>query len=209
MATGRKRSASLRLTTMLAGAASFTLTACGDSGASADWNEPVAGGEPVRAFAYRQLEDCQWAKEVTDAECRAGWAAALADDATHAPRFAEQSACEEQFGAGHCTTRTFGAANYFSPLLAGFVIGQLAGAQGQPYYRGTALYREDEERGGYYASGWGGRLTTDYASGRSVIAREGVEPPRSLRQAPPRVRTPTRIASRGGFGGGRSYGFGG
>jgi uncharacterized protein YgiB involved in biofilm formation len=210
MTSKRKRSASLKLTTMLAGAASFTLAGCDRPSASAQWEQPSAAkGEQVQAFAYSSLGACKIADEVSDADCEAGWAAAQNDDAARAPRYNERSTCEDVYGAGNCVPRGSGGGSFFVPLLTGFVIGQLLDGGGRPYYRGTSLYRQDERYGGGYHSGWGGSLGRDYSSGRTTIARGGIEPPEAIRQAPPRVQTRTAVVSRGGFGGGRGYSFGG
>jgi len=209
MTIKRKRSASLKLTTMLAGAASFTITACDRAGSSAQWDRPSpAQGEQVQAFAYSSLEACKQAGEVPDAECESGWAAARNDDTTHAPRYGERSTCEDVYGAGNCVPRHEGGGSFFTPLLAGFVVGQMLDNFGRPYYRGTSLYRENERYGGGYSSGWGGSLGRDYNTGRTVISRQGVEPSEAMRQAPPKMQTRTAVVSRGGFGGGRGFGFG-
>ena len=208
MTSKRKRSASLKLTTMLAGAASFTLAGCDRPGASAQWDPSQS--EQVPAFAYSSLGACKVADEVPDSECEAGWAAAQKDDSTHAPRYNERSSCEELYGAGNCVPRSSaGGGNFFVPLLTGFVIGQMLDGGGRPYYRGTSLYRQDERYGGGYYSGWGGSVGRDYYNGRTVIPRQGVEPPEAIRQAPAKVQTRTAVVSRGGFGGGRGYSFGG
>ncbi|CAN7617941.1 DUF1190 domain-containing protein [Phenylobacterium sp. LjRoot219] len=211
MSQKRKRSGSLKLTTMLAGAASFTLVACGDDiGSSTQWDQSsIAQGEKVEAFGYANVDDCKRSDKVPDAECDAAWAAAQKDNAVSAPRYAEQSTCEDLYGAGNCVPRSSGGANFFTPLLAGFVIGQMMDNFGRPYYRGTGLYREGERYGGGYSSGWGGSLGRDYRTGRTVIARQGIEPPDTIRQAPPKVQTRTAVVSRGGFGGGRGFGMGG
>ena len=46
-------------------------------------------------------------------------------------------------------------------------------------------------------------LGRDYRTGSTTITRGGIEPPPSVRDAPPKVRTRTAVVSRGGFGGER------
>jgi uncharacterized protein YgiB involved in biofilm formation len=210
MTTTRKRSTSVKLTTMLAGAASLSVAGCDNAGSPAQWDQAsIAQGPKVEAFRYASLDACKAADEVPDKECEAGWAAAQKDNETSAPRYTDRANCEDVYGQGNCVPRGTGGGSFFAPLLTGFVIGQMFGGDGRPYYRGTGIYRQDDRWGGGYYTGWGGRLDRDYGTGRSVIARQGIEPPDAIRQAPPRVQTRTAVVSRGGFGGGRSYGFGG
>ncbi|PZR35695.1 DUF1190 domain-containing protein [Caulobacter segnis] len=200
----RKRSASLQLTTMLAGAASLTLAGCDDPspGAQAGWDPNR--GEQVEAFSYKSLEECKAANEVSDQQCDTSWAAAQKDDAKNAPRYEARASCEDVYGAGNCVPRSeAGGGSFFTPLLAGFVIGRML--DGGDYYRGTGLYRRNDDYGGGYYSTWGGRLGRDYGTGRTVITRESIDPPDAIRNAPPKVQTRTSVVSRGGFGGGRSY----
>ncbi|HJV43717.1 DUF1190 domain-containing protein [Caulobacter sp.] len=195
----RKRSASLQLTTMLAGAASLTLAGCDDPGAQASWDPNR--GEQVEAFSYKTLEECKAANEVPDQQCETSYAAAQKDDEKNAPRYEARASCEDVYGVGNCVPRSqAGDGSFFTPLLAGFVIGRMLDGGGG-YYRGTGLYRGDD---GYYST-WGGRLGRDYGSGRTVITRESIDPPDAIRNAPPKVQTRTSVVSRGGFGGGRSY----
>ena len=195
--TTRKRSASLQLTTMLAGAASLTLAGCDDPGSQASWDPNR--GEQVEAFSYKTLEECKAANEVSDQQCETFYAAAQKDD-KNAPRYEARASCEDVYGAGNCVPRSqAGGGSFFTPLLTGFVIGRMLDGGG--YYRGTGLYRGND---GYYST-WGGRLGRDYGSGRTVITRESIDPPDAIRNAPPKMQTRTSVVSRGGFGGGRSY----
>lgn len=205
----RKRSSAIALHAMMAGAASLNVAAC-DSSTPGQWNDANAGrGDQVEAFQYASLEACKTANEIPDTACDTGYAAAQKDDAESGPRYQDRGTCEEVYGDGNCVPRSSqGASSYFGPLLTGFVIGRMLDGGGG-YYRGTGLYRRDQAYGGGYATGWGGGFNRDYTSGRTTIARSSIEPPDSIRQAPPRVQTRTSVVSRGGFGGGRGYGFGG
>ncbi len=201
--TTRKRSGSLKLTTMLAGAASLTLAGCDDhTGGQASWDPNR--GEQVQAFSYKTLQECKDAGEVSPQQCEASYAAAQKDDQEKAPRYEARSTCEDVYGPGNCVPRNYGGHDVFGPLLAGFVIGRMMDG-----YHGTGLYRRDDAYGGGYYSTWGGRLGRDYSSGRTVITRESIDPPDAIRSAPPKVQTRTSVVSRGGFGGGRSYSSGG
>jgi uncharacterized protein YgiB involved in biofilm formation len=202
----RKRSTSLHLTTMLAGAASLTLAGCDDPGAGAQAGWDPNRGEQVEAFSYKSLEECKAANEVSDQQCDTSWATAQKDDQKNAPRYEARASCEDVYGAGNCVPRSEqGGGSFFTPLLTGFVIGRMLDGGGG-YYRGTGLYRGND--GGYYST-WGGRLGRDYGTGRTVITRESIDPPDTIRNAPPKVQTRTSVVSRGGFGGGRSYAYSG
>ncbi|UTP40848.1 DUF1190 domain-containing protein [Phenylobacterium sp. LH3H17] len=197
-----KRSSSLTLTTMLAGA-SLSVAACDDPPAAARWDQnSVAQGEQVETFQYADLDSCKTANQIPDAECDTAYAKALEDNDKSAPRFEAKATCEETYGEGNCVPRGSGGGSFFTPLLAGFVIGQMFDGGGNRYYRGTGLYRGRDG----YTTGWGGKLGRDYATGRTTIGKYGIDPPDSVRQAPPRMQTRTSVVSRGGFGGGRGYG---
>ena len=95
-----------------------------------------------------------------------------------------------------------GGSSFFGPLLTGFVIGRML--DGGSGYRGSGLY---QDRYGDYRTAYGGTLGRDYTTGRTTIARSGIDPSPAARQAPPRVQTRSQVVSRSGFGGGsRSYG---
>jgi len=194
-----KRSSSLTLTTMLAGA-SLTIAACDDPPAAANWNQgSVAQGEQVETFQYADLASCKTANAIPDAECDTAYAKAVEDNDKSAPRFEAQATCEETYGAGNCVPRSAnGGGSFFTPLLAGFVIGRMLDGG----YRGTGLYRDRDG----YSTGWGGRLGRDYTTGRTTISRQSIDPPDAVRQAPQRMQTRTSVVSRGGFGGGRGFG---
>lgn len=201
----RKRSSSLTLTTMLMGAASISVTACDSNLPSAtNWDQnSVAQGEQVQAFQYASLDACKAANEVPDEQCETGFANALKDNEQNAPRFDAQASCEDVYGQGNCVPKNSqGGGSFFTPLLTGFVIGQMMNGG----FQGTGLYRG---RDGGYTTGWGGTLNRDYSTGRTTIGRAGIDPPDAVRQAPPKMQTRTAVVSRGGFGGSRSYGFGG
>ena len=195
------RSRSLTLTSLMCGA-SLTIGAC-DNTPTVSQAEAQLNKDPVEAFAYASLDQCKAENKVSDEECDKGYAAALKDDA-NAPKYAEQKTCEDVYGEGQCVPRSqANGGSFFTPLLTGFIIGRMLDGGGG--YRGTGLYR----RGGEYYTGWGGRVNHDYATGRTSVGRQGIDPPAAVRNAPARVQTRSAVVSRGGFGGGsRSYGGG-
>jgi len=212
-----KRSRRLAMTTVIA-SAGVSLTACDNGGSSAAWTAPQAPaaqieqGAPLPAFTYASIEACKAADEVPDQACEDGARVAIQDQDKTAPRFAERQTCEEIYGAGQCVPRSqAGQGSFFMPLLTGFVVGQLLNGG----YRGGALYR-DQRDGGLY-TGYGGRVYSDYATGRTRVGSYGIDPPDAIKQGPPKIQTRTAVLSRGGFGGrmqaghygGGHYGSGG
>ncbi len=199
-----KRSKSLTLTSLMAGGA-LSIGAC-DGAPQVSQAEAQLNKDPVEAFAYASLDQCKAENKVSDEECDKGYAAALKDNETSAPRYDEQKTCEDVYGAGQCVPRSqANGGSFFTPLLTGFIIGQMLDGG----YRGTGLYRRDDRYGGGYYTGWGGRVNHDYATGRTSVGRYGIDPPAEVRNAPARVQTRSTVVSRGGFGGGsRSYGGG-
>jgi uncharacterized protein YgiB involved in biofilm formation len=207
-----KRSRQIAMTTVMCGA-SVSLIACdGQSGGhTAQWQEPAAQveqGQPVKAFAYPTLQACFDANDMSDDQCREAALAAVKDNEAAAPRYAEKDTCEDVYGPGQCVPRNSqnGGGGFFTPLLTGFVVGQMLNGG----FRGTGLYR-DQRDGGYY-TGYGGRLGTDYRTGRTQIGVNGIDPPAAIKASPPKIQTRTSVLSRGGFGGrmsSHSYSSGG
>jgi uncharacterized protein YgiB involved in biofilm formation len=195
-----KRSRQIAMTTVMCGA-SVSLMACDgqDAARTAQWQAPpaqVEQGQAVKAFAYPTLQACFDAKDMSQDQCREAALAAIKDNEKAAPRYAEQGSCEQVYGAGQCVPRSNqGGGSFFTPLLTGFVVGQMLNGG----FRGTGLYH-DQRDGGYY-TGYGGKLGTDYRTGRTQIGVNGIDPPAAIKASPPKIQTRTSVLSRGGFGG--------
>ena len=188
------RSRALHVTSLMA-TASFSLAACGAP--------QVAAPDPEPALAYTSLDECKAANDITDTECDAGYANAQQQAARDAPKYATREECEGQWGPSQCQPNNQGGGgSFFTPLLTGFVIGQLLNGGG--YRGGGALYRD---RNGQYSNGFGGGyLSRDYRTGRTIANGRDYGGD-VARQAPSRVQSRTTVVSRGGFGGGgRGYG---
>ena len=178
------RSRTLHVTSLMA-TASFSLAACGSPQAKMPEPEP-------QALAYTSLAECKAANDISDTECDAAETAAAKQRAESGPRYASKAECEGSWGPSQCEPLNNNGGSFFTPLLTGFVVGQLLSGGG--YRGGGALYRDRDNR---YSNGFGGGyLSRDYATGRNVA-----------RQAPARTQSRTTVVSRGGFGGGgRSFG---
>ncbi|CAN5241896.1 hypothetical protein BH10PSE2_BH10PSE2_00830 [soil metagenome] len=186
------RSKALHVTSLMA-TASFSLAACG---------VPQASPPEEPSLAYTSLADCKAANDITDAECDAGFTNAQVEAAKNSPRYATQQECEGQWGPSQCQpmNHSGGGGSFFTPLLTGFVIGQMMNGGG--YRGGGPLYRD---RDGRFQNGYGGYLGRDARTGRAMA--NGRDYGDIARQAPSRVQSRTTVVSRGGFGGGgRSFG---
>ncbi|MFC5389182.1 DUF1190 domain-containing protein [Brevundimonas bullata] len=188
-----KRSRVLHVSSLMA-TASFSLAACGSP-------QRVAAPEPEPTPVYTSLDECRAANDISDAECDAAQAAAQKAAAETAPRYATQSECEGQWGPSQCQPNNSGGGSFFTPLLAGFVVGQMLNGGG--YRGGGPIYRD---RNNQYSNGYGGGYAyRDYRTGKTLT--NGREYGDVARQAPSRVQSRTTVVSRGGFGGGgRGYG---
>ena len=187
-----KRSRVLHVSSLMA-TASFSLAACGSP-------QRVPAPEPEPTLAYQSLDECKAANDIPDNECDAALAKAQQEAAKTAPRYATREECEGQWGPSQCQPNTNGG-SFFSPLLTGFIVGQLLNGGG--YRGGGPLYRDREGR---LSNGYGGGYAyRDYRAGKTLTnAREHGD---VARQAPTRVQSRTTVVSRGGFGGGgRGYG---
>ena len=200
-----KRSRHIAMTSLMCGA-SVSMAACDDAPTRlAQWQEPpakVEQGQQVDAFAYPTVQACFDANDMSDDACREAAMAAIKDNEASAPRYDARETCEDVYGAGQCVPRSGQSGSFFTPLLTGFVVGQMLNGG----FRGTGLYR-DQRDGGYH-TGYGGRLGSDYRTGRTQIGVKGIDPPDAIKSVPPKVQTRTSVLSRGGFGGrmsGSSY----
>jgi len=198
-----KRSRRLTLTTLMA-AGGVSLTACGDN--PADNVRIENPGQSMDAWAYASLQECKDKNEVPDEACEAAEKTALADQ-EKGPKYDNQNTCEDVYGAGQCVPRSqANGGSIWGPLITGFIVGRMLDGGG---WGGRGLYR-DWRDGGYYTSS-GGRVWTDYSSGRTRVGSRGFDAPDAI-NTPQKVQTRSSVISRGGFGGrmsSRSYGGGG
>jgi len=179
-----KRSRQLVLTTLMAGSA-MSLSAC-----------DAPSSPPAQSYA--SLEECRSAGDLPAAECDKAYAAAQADQAANGPKFSDQQSCEERYGVDQCVPRGQAGGGFFTPLLTGFIVGQMMNNGGYGYgYGGRALYRD---RYGQDMLGNGRPVSRDYMTGATRVGGESFG-------APSRMQSRSAVISRGGFGGGsRSWG---
>lgn len=194
-----KRTQKLTLTSLMA-VGGVSLTACGDTPAD---NVRIEH-RGTDAYAYESLQACKAADEVPDEACEKAEKSAREDDAKSAS-WNDQASCEDVYGQGQCVPRyaANGGHSFWGPLITGFVVGRMldGGWGGRGYYR-------DWRDGGYYTAG-GGRIWTDYGTGRTRISPSSFDPPAHY-GGPPKVMSRASVISRGGFGGRMSsHSFGG
>lgn len=196
----RKRSAAVGLTAV--GAAAM-LSGCDPSPEELSRRQ---FGEPTQIAAFQTLAECTASGEYSQAQCETAQRTARNDDNRTAPRFADRDTCENQFGAGACQPRSDGGQSFFSPLLTGFLIGQLINGGG---YRYGGLYRD--RRDNRYYTGSGAWLFNGGYGGRGYryqIGSRAISNPVTTS----RIQTRSSVVSRGGFGGrasARGGGWGG
>ena len=80
-------------------------------------------GPPTEVAAFNSIAECVATGDYTQQQCETAQRTATNDDNRTAPRFADKSVCEDQFGGGSCLARSDGGQSFFSPLLTGFLIG--------------------------------------------------------------------------------------
>ena len=196
-----KRSRALTLTTLMAGAA-VSITACDNSPAVTQWGDQAQTGRAVEARTFTSLDACKASGDFTAQQCETTLAEAQKASAESAPKFNDQQSCEERYGVDQCVPRANqGGGSVFTPLLTGFIIGQALNNMGGGY-RGAPMYRDRE---GTYYGGGGYPLSRDYVTGRTRVRSESFGLP-ARAEAPSRVQSRSSVISRGGFGGGRSFG---
>ena len=185
----RKRSGAAGLTTI--GAAAM-LSGCDPSPEQLSRQQ---FGEPTQVAAFQSVAECAASGDYSRDQCETAQRTASNDDNRAAPRFADRDTCEGQFGAGACQPRTDGGQSFFTPLLTGFLIGQLVNGGGG--YRYGGLYRGRDDR---YYTGSGGWLFNGGYGGRGYRYQVGS---RAISEpiATQRIQTRSSVVSRGGFGG--------
>jgi uncharacterized protein YgiB involved in biofilm formation len=189
----RKRSRTVVLTTLTAFGAAATLSACdGDIDESKLSEQQYGPG--VAAYPYQSLAECKSDNKVPDQECEAAQRTAVAQNELGAPRFESQNLCEDQFGNGACQRGNGGSGSFFTPLLTGFVIGQMLNGPGR--YQYSPMYRS-RNQDVFYTGGGGGGGWLYRSGGGYRVGAKALQPP----VATPRIQTRSSVVSRGGFGG--------
>ncbi len=185
----RKRSVAAGLTA--AGAVAML------SGCDGADDQTAKFGPPTEVAAFQTVQQCVDSGEYDRATCTAAQQKAFNEDQKAAPRYDSQKLCEEQFGAAQCFQRSEGGQSFFTPLLTGFLIGQLLNGGGGSRYSYGGLYRSGRDNGWYTPSGAylsGGNGGRNY---RYQVGSRAITTPVTTQ----RIQTRSSVVSRGGFGG--------
>jgi len=187
-----KRTRQLVLTGLMA-AGGVSLTACDNP---ADNVRIQDQGKAVDGYTYASVQECKDKHEVPADACEKAEKSAQ-DDQQKAAKYNDRDTCEDVYGPGQCVPRSAynnGSGSFWGPLVTGFIVGRMLDGG----WHGRGLYR-DWRDGGYYSMS-GGRVWTDYSTGRTRIGERGFDAPDAY-HAPAREMSRTGAISRGGFGG--------
>lgn len=158
---------------------------------------------------FDDVESCTASAErlgLTTEDCERGFAEAMSEHVSHAPRYEDLALCEEMHGADACargeeTDAGTGGGGFFMPLIAGYLIGNSLANRGsmaaRPLYptpTGSMAF-SNGANAGPLVSGQTGR-----ASASAMAA------PRGPAVSAPLTRA--EVTRRGGFGAFRSGGIG-
>ena len=189
MTQGSKRSRSATLSTL--GLATM-LAGC-ESPVDEAQESAKQFGAPTQVVAFQSVADCVAGGKYTDAQCKTAQDQASSEDKKAAPQYLSRQDCEENFGASQCVQRASGSGNYFTPLLTGFMIGQLMNG-GNRY---APLYRDGRDN--RYYTGGGAWLTPGNGRNGYSIGQRALNAPAATTTQ--RIQTRSSVVSRGGFGG--------
>lgn len=103
-------------------------------------NDPAidnATGSGFTTLAFASLDECRQSQVVTEQDCSASFGKAREATVADAPKYAQLTDCEAEYGASQCRPATWNGASVFVPALAGVLMARsLSGAMAssQPLY---------------------------------------------------------------------------
>lgn len=157
-----------------------------------------------QALVFENVEQCVQSMELPDSACQAEYDKALAAHQNSAPRFTDQKSCEEDFGAGRCSSYSAGGQSFFIPLMAGYMLASVVNS-GQNYryggYGGTyaqPLYRTRNDFGSNYRTA--DNYQVNSSGGKSSIP-QSVSAPQTRAVTMSRSGFGSTASARGGWGG--------
>lgn len=165
------------------------------------------------AQSFQNVEQCISASKMveakfTEADCRKGFNAAVAENKLSAPRYDAMDVCEQEHGPGKCVTeqRSDGS-SVFMPAMMGYMLGSWMNSNNdrdrQYYHNYTPVY---PVKGGGYSTSTGYYSSTFGEKSSVASSLISAKPAATVKSAP---MSRVAVASRGGFGAARSGGFGG
>lgn len=192
-----KRNSTMKVLTIgLLTVSAFALSACQEDG---------------EAQSFQNVEQCISASKMVDAkftelDCKNGFTTAQAENLKSAPRYDAMALCEQEHGEDACVSeqRSDGS-SVFMPLMMGYMMGSWMNGSDRDRYNHSYVPMYPIKGGGYststgyYSSSFGNK---SYASPSALSSK----PAATFKSAP---MSKVSIASRGGFGGAKTSGFGG
>jgi uncharacterized protein YgiB involved in biofilm formation len=179
-------------------------------------DQPVRDPAAQDARIYTSVADCE--REAAPRACEDGWTAAQGEHVASAPMFSDRAQCEAQWGSGRCAQGAGGAAQYFVPAIAGFMLVKSLRPQNQcGPGTGVACDQAGSNGGGAWVTtshpvyiGSGGKVFADWQpiGEASRTSGGGLSVPRTVTVVEEGGRVSPGVTTRGGFG--RAFGrFGG
>jgi uncharacterized protein YgiB involved in biofilm formation len=91
--------------------------------------------ESVDALVFKNPEECAASSTLSPEQCKTDYEQAKKQSAVVAPKYADKSACEADFGAGKCeiapiNPQQTGSSSFFMPMMMGYMMGRMFNGQG-------------------------------------------------------------------------------
>jgi len=168
---------------LMAPLASLILTGCAE--------------QPVDALVFNNPDECASASSLSPEQCKADYEQAKKVSATVAPKYADKSACEADFGVGKCETapatqQQSSGSGFFMPMMMGYMMGKMfnSGGVGGGNMRGNfapePLYKSRDDSS-----------TFRTANNAPVSRNTGLV---SVKPSMTRTQATSSVTRRGGFG---------
>lgn len=184
----KRKKGSRKARALILGAAAFALAGCRE--------------ETIESRAFPSLAACEasvtedgswWTVE----DCKKSFAEAEAAHLETAPRYTEESLCEEEHGGECVIEQRSDGSSVFLPLVAGYLIGNMLGG-GSRSVASQPLYKT---KAGGFATASGGTVLNGN-SGSAKLSQNSFTPAKSTASAAPMTRA--TVKSTGGFGASRT-----
>jgi uncharacterized protein YgiB involved in biofilm formation len=161
------------------------------------------------SLVYNTLADCRAGGQLSGDQCEQRFNEASANHLRDAKKYADNNACEAEYGAGSCRSTTWNNATVFVPALAGIMLARSlaqGGGAAQPLLPpdrqtcppGSQQPECQQARSSSSSSGGGSRGGGSWSraysttSGSALVARSGGGSTSGV--------STTSVSSRGGFG---------
>lgn len=156
------------------------------------------------ALVFESVEQCVQSQQLPDGACQREYEQAVAAHQNSAPRFSDQSSCEQDFGPGRCSSFTSGGGNFFIPLMAGYMLASVVNSGSSYRYGGYGtsysqpLYRTRNDFGANYRTADNYQVSS--TGGKSSIP-QSVSAPQTRAVTMSRSGFGSTASARSGWGG--------